>query len=510
MKYRLVLSTLLTVAFLTMTTELHADNMSDLRVSKNGHFLVHRDGRGFFPVADTIWAIAWRLTREQVDAYLQHRKDQQFNTIALVAFPSYEGGKIIPNAYGDYAFEVGQHGAWDPRRPITAPGDNPENATEYDYWDHLEYIIDAAESMGMYAVLLPAWGGCVAGDWGNGHATAEIIFDVPGAYAYGRWIGRRFNDKKNLLWMMGGDRSAIYGERDYRQVFRAMAEGVADGVNGVDQQDGKADYGTTLMSYHPRKWMPNSSEWFHDDPWLDFNSIQDQPLDQIAAVTLDYGLSPAKPTWLFEGGYEYRGAGKGQYRDWQIRFQSYQTVFAGGFGVTYGSMNIYHCGGGNASQVESIAIGETSPWEASLDEAGALDMQHLYRLMCSLSNEQFLDRIPDQELIDGDTGGMEGNEGVISHCIQATRGARGDYAMIYSADGRNIRLHMDRLAAPRMNAFWFNPRNGKWRTGDQESADQIAFKKDIPSGPGAALQEFDPPGNVGDGNDWVLVLKVAQ
>jgi len=34
-------------------------------------------------------------------------------------------------------------------------------------------------------------------------------------------------------------------------VFRAMAEGVADGVNGIDRQDTKADYSTTLMSYHP-------------------------------------------------------------------------------------------------------------------------------------------------------------------------------------------------------------------------------------------------------------------
>ena len=73
--------------------------------------------------------------------------------------------------------------------------------------------------------------------------------------------------------MIGGDRSAVYGEKDYRNVFRAMAEGVADGVNGIDQQNQEADYSTTLMSYHPRKWKPNSSEWFHREPWLDFNSI---------------------------------------------------------------------------------------------------------------------------------------------------------------------------------------------------------------------------------------------
>ena len=44
--------------------------------------------------------------------------------------------------------------------------DNPN-----DYWDHLEYVIDTAESRGMAVVLLPAWGVYVAGDWGSGKPT---------------------------------------------------------------------------------------------------------------------------------------------------------------------------------------------------------------------------------------------------------------------------------------------------------------------------------------------------
>jgi hypothetical protein len=195
-------------------------------------------------------------------------------------------------------------------------------------------IIDTAESKGMVVVLLPAWGVCVAGDWGDGHATRDVIFDTKSAYQYSRWIGQRLKSKKNIIWMIGGDRSAVYGEKDYRSAFRAMAEGVADGVNGIDHQNQEADYSTTLMSYHPRKWMPNSSEWFHNEPWLDFNSIQDQPSDQITATALDYGLTPVKPTWLFQGRYEFHS---NTYKDWQIRFESWQTVFAGGVGVTYGS-----------------------------------------------------------------------------------------------------------------------------------------------------------------------------
>jgi len=506
MKRRLIWIALLSVIYFTNTTELSADKLSDLRVSENGRFLVRKDGTGFFPLADTAWAIAWRLNRSEVEMYLQRRKEQKFNTIALIAFPSYEGGKVIANVYGDHAFEV-NGGRYEPLRPIVTPGRNPENSTEYDYWDHLEYIIDSSESKGMYVVLLPAWGSRVAGDWGNGKATPEIIFNSTSAYKYGRWIGQRFKSKKNIIWMMGGDRSAVYGKKDYRNVFRAMAEGVADGVNGINQQDTKADYSTTLMSYHPRKWMPNSSEWFHKDAWLDFNSIQDQPKDQILASELDYGLNPAKPTWLFEGGYEHR---RRVYKDWQIRFQSYQTVFAGGFGITYGNMNTFHFGENVIGLDKPVATGKAGKWESGLDDPGAMDMQHLFSLMTLMSNHQFLDRIPDQSLIDGDEGGMEGTEGAISNRLQATRGRKGDYAMIYSANGRNIRVKMNRLAAPLMNAFWFNPRNGKWRIKDRDFTNRRPFVKNIPSGQAAPIREFDPPGSVGDGNDWVLVLKAVK
>ena len=132
------------------------------------------------------WAIGWKLKRDEVERYLQHRKDQKFNTIALVAFPGVEGKVVIPNVYGDFAFKVSSRGAWDPLHPTTTPGENPEDSTEYDYWDHLEYIIDTAESKGMVAVLLPAWGVYVAGDWGSGKATRDVIFDATSGYQYSR------------------------------------------------------------------------------------------------------------------------------------------------------------------------------------------------------------------------------------------------------------------------------------------------------------------------------------
>jgi hypothetical protein len=502
----IILQKLLSVCLIAATCgiPLSGAEMMDLRISDNGRFLVRGDSAPFFPLADTAWEIPWRLDREETARYLRRRRAQKFNTVAIVAFSGEKGGG--PNRYGDHPFAQNNN-RYDPLRPLVTPGSHPDRPDEYDYWDHLEYIIDSAAAADMLVILLPAWGNCVAGDYGNGAPSAEILFDADGARRYGHWIGNRFRNKSNLIWMLGGDRSAVYGRRDYRPVFRAMAAGVAAGVAG----NGRGAAGRArLMSYHPRKWQPNSSAWFHADPWLSFHSIQDQPTDQIPAIEHDWALRPPKPTWLFEGGYEHRR--KDIYGPWQIRYQSYLTVFAGGFGVTYGNMHIYYFprAANDLKGDDEDAGGTANNWEAALDDPGGEQMGHLVSLMASLTDTQFLDRIPDQELIAGDAGGVRNGEGIRSDRLQATRGARGDYAMIYSANGRDIRIRMDRLAAPAMDAYWFDPRTGNWRTGKRLAADPAPFQQRVPSGPGTPARVFDPPGKPADGNDWVLVLRAAN
>ncbi len=59
-------SVLLSIVVSRHSTVLRADDSVHLRVSESGRFLVRQDGSGVFPVADTAWAIAWRLNRGQV------------------------------------------------------------------------------------------------------------------------------------------------------------------------------------------------------------------------------------------------------------------------------------------------------------------------------------------------------------------------------------------------------------------------------------------------------------
>ncbi|MCD6345809.1 MAG: DUF4038 domain-containing protein, partial [Bacteroidales bacterium] len=422
---------------------------------------------------------------------------QKFNVISsVIPFLRKNSGSL---AFSTLSFACDSAGVPDPYRPITTQGNNPDVVGEYDFWDHLDYVVNLTANNGVYICLHPTWGDHVAGGYNGSVSGDGIIFNTVNAYKYGLWLGQRYGEKDNLLWMLGGDRSVIYKLKDrvydYRDVWCALAEGLADGANGVDLQDGQADYSNILISYHPRKWAPNSSEWFHNDTWLDFNSIQDTPYDQVISVPHDYSLKPVKPTWLFEGRYE------GRMSAWGIRYQAYQTVFAGGFGNTYGS------------EIYSFPPN----WRELTIQPGARQMAHLYTVAREIwSDEQFFDRMPDQNLIIGDQGNTRGdgeydesgrelkNPG-FSNRITAIRAGNGSWAIVYSANGREIALDLSILRAGRLSACWFNPRNGKYRVSDKEFNTLTPFQTDIISGTGSVI--FDPPGDPGNNNDWVLILK---
>lgn len=430
-----------------------------LRVSNNGRFLVDERGAPVFLLCDTAWSLVNQLRREDITLYLDHRRRQQFNAVTFVLYSTGDAaqGDSGRNVYGHAPFALTE-GRPDPTRPLATPQD--------DYWDHVDFAVAETKRLGMYAIILPCWGSTVVGSY-SGQPTRDIIFNTTNAFAYGRWLGARYKNQPHILWMLGGDRRAVYGERDYRPVFRALAEGLL--AAGARQ----------LKSFHPPKRSPQSGDWFHQDKWLDFNSIQHWPEDQIPAITRDWQRQPPKPTWVFEPRYEgywkkpYTAADWGE---WQTRQQAYQSVFAGGFGFTYGHERIFSFGRDGWN------------WKKELDAPGASQMRHLAALLSRWGRADFLSRLPDQSLLAGDEGKAER---LTSNRLTATRNGDATRAMVYSANGRPIRVRMDKLNGLKLRASWFDPRSGRITAIGEVST----------TGEG----EFTPPTS-GDNNDWVLVL----
>ncbi len=434
-----------------------------LRVSENHRFLATADGRPFFYLGDTAWELFHRLNREEAAEYLRVRAQQKYTVIQAVALAELNG-LTDPNALGDLPLID-----TDPARPAVTPGADPKNPAQYDYWDHVEYIIDEANRQGLYIGLLPTWGAWLEGD---GRQGPNKVLTAANAQTYGEFLGKRFG-RKGIIWILGGDRPA---DRTV-ETWRALARGIATGVNG------KEDYTGLIMGFHPSGGM-TSSTWFHDDPWLSVNMQQTghglgenvKCWDRIAA---DYQRTPTKPVMDAEPLYEdhplaFRARDYGYSFDAHVRQRAYWDTFSGAFGHTYGDHSVWQMYGPGRRPIN----GPLFYWNEAIHRPGAAQMQYVRALF---ESRPYFARVPDQSLI---ANALEGADR-----ISATRGE--DYAFVYSAQGRPFTVNMGRISGGKVKAWWYNPRTGT----SQEAG----------SFDNTGTHDFAPPSQ-GFGSDWVLVL----
>ena len=420
-------------------------------VSQNKRFLL-KNGKPFFWLGDTGWELFHRLTREEADQYLKRRSEQGFTVIQAVVLAEFDG-LHIPNANGD----------------IPLIDDDPAKPNEK-YFEHVDYIIDKAASYNITIAVLPTWGDKVFKDrWGKG----PEIFNEQNAAVYAEWLAKRYKDKTNVIWLLGGDRIPR-GEKDIA-VWRAMGKAI------MKATDNKA-----IISFHPQPNNLGSAEWFHKDDWLAFNMFQtghcrETPVyDRLQAA---YTLQPTKPVLDGEPIYEdhpvcFNVKDLGTSNAFDTRRSAYLDLFAGAFGHTYGCHDIWQF---YSAKRESVN-GPHVYWQEALELPGANQMIFAKRL---IESHSFLDRVPDQSLI-------KEADYVPTDRIQATRGK--DYLFVYTTAGKSFHVVMGKIQGNELQAYWYNPRNGK--------------STDIGTVMNKDMREFTPPSS-GYGQDWVLVLDDA-
>jgi len=432
--------------------------MERLSVSENGRYLM-RGNKPFFWLGDTAWLMLQKLNEEEMRTYLRNRKEKGYNVIQTVLVHTLPGRS-----------ESGCS---------LAPG--IKNIQEASYWDFVDTALRMAEEMGLYLGLLPSWGSLVK----DGVLNRDNITE------YAEFLGRRFQDYSNIIWILGGD---VRGD-DGKDVYPLEAEIL------------KSYNPERLITYHPFG-RTSSSLWFHEEKWLDFNMFQSghRRYDQASLgewddnagketffgednwkyVERDHSYDTRKPTLDAEPSYE--GIPQGlhnphnpYWEEWDVRRYAYWAVFAGAAGHTYGSnavMQFYTEAEGKG------AYGVRESWQDAIHHSGAAQMRYLKELMESVD---FVNGKPADGLL------LFGQKERY-HRIAVFAGK--DYVLCYDYCGDQFLLDMSGYMDRPMEAYWMNPQDGTYSY--------------ITTLQGVKKWLASPVARKDRANDWVLVLRCVE
>jgi hypothetical protein len=401
-----------------------------LSVAPSGRFLVDQAGTPFFVNGDTPWSLTHNLSYDEAVRYMENRRAKGINALIV----------SVPDAYGPDG---------SPNDPPDRQGNRPfrgNDITQPDegYWQHVDRVVARSEELGLLVLFFPFYLGCC----GDGYVGLFQANGPSRAYEYGRFVGQRYAERRNLIWVHGGDRNPG-GDRD---VVIAVRDGIRD---------------VTRTGLHATHWSPETDPWepLGEDSTDLYTTYTYGPVAEKVATHYDH--LPTKPVLLLETHYENDWAGRGPA---DVRRYPYRAVLSGAAGHFFGNRPLWFCGYG---------------WESALDSPGSQAMAFVGRLFRS---RPWHTLVPDRAgaLVTAGGGDPGSDRGV-----QAARAADGAFAMAFVPDGREISVDLSRLSGGTVSAWWYDV-----ATGRAASAGELAA---------SGVWVFTPPG--GDGS--VLVLDDA-
>jgi chitodextrinase len=396
-------------------------------------------------VGDSPQSLIVNLSEAQAATYFADRKAMGFNAVWInLLCNAYTGGNTNGTTFDGIA-------------PFTTPGrlSKPNPA----YFQRVDDMVNLAAQYGLTVFLDPIeTGGWLSTLQKNG-AKAD--------YNYGVYIGSRYKNFANIVWMHGNDFQSWSNASD-----DALVQAVANGVRSADPNH----IHTIELSY-------NVSSSLDDTRWAPIVSLNAAYTyyPTYAEVLHAYNQSSAVPAFLVEAYYEFENnTGMDYGSPATLRRQEYWTQLSGATGQLYGNHYTWTFSSG---------------WQNNLDTEGAIELGYLKGLFGS---KAWYNLVPDQNHAVVTAGyGTFATSGSLGSNDYATaaRTPDGSLVMAYLPTVRTITVDMTMLSGP-VTAQWFDPTNNTYM-----SASSSAL-------PNQGSWQFTPPGNNDAGaGDWVLVLQ---
>jgi hypothetical protein len=444
------------------------ESVFPLHVEPGKRYLVDAAGQPFLIQGDAAWSLIADLTREQVDLYLDDRRARGFNTLLVNLIEHRFSTNPAANAYGGRPFRgrafeaITGLAAWLPRRiahygtsvaslfaDYTAPNDA--------YFAHADWVLRRAAEKGFLVLLAPSYAGWHGGS--QGWYRAMVANGPDRLRQYGAYLGRRYRDFTNILWVQGGD----YNPPD-KDLVRAIVEGIRE-FDPQALQTAQGAPGKSVIDY------------WRGEPWLQVNNVY--TYEPVYAPALEQYARPGRmPFFLIESAYENEHG----ITERRIRTQAYQAVLCGAAGQIFGNNPIWHFHGPGLFSAPVT-------WQQALDSPGARSMTRLRELMATIPWWLLKPDIDHAFLVDG-LGPKDAR-------AVAARASDRSFALLYLPTSRDITVDLGQLAGPVVAVRWYDPTDGQFLTvgGSPFSAS------------GLLRLQPERASNSSGFDDWVLVLE---
>lgn len=401
----------------------------------NGHILVDKNDVPFLLQGDCAWGLMVAPTQPEVDQYLENRRQKGFNTVVVM---------LVANHASISGHTTANHFFNEPFLPV---GDlsRPNDA----YFTNADWIIDRAALKGIQVLLAPLY---VGYDPSQGWQDVMVANGTNNCRSYGRFVGQRYRNKPNIIWLHSGDNND--------PAFFPFIREIALGIKEFD----------TNHLHTAKMWPENSArDFLGNESWLNLNTTYAYGLEdffrrKVYDKTIeDFNVTPAMASFLVESTFEDEHGADA----YIVRRQAYWSILGGSSGQVMGNARIWPFYAG---------------WQTQMNGPASVSMSYLYPLVTS---RPWYTMEPDQNHTVVTAG--YGRFGFDDY-LGVARATNGSFGMIYVPTARTFTVDMSRFSGQQVQAWWYSPRDGRATNAGTYAA--------------SGSRTFTPV----DTYDWVLVI----
>ena len=306
-----------------------------ISVSPNGRYLTDSNHKPFRIQGEAAWSLFSNLTFAEAEIYLSNRRAKSFNTVLvnLIEHKHAQGGKgadqsgVPKNRNGALPFVLRSGGGAYDGTWGTADFSSPND----EYFAFADSIIDLAADKGILVDLYPMFLGFNAGDAGWWADLTNKTNTRAVAYKFGEYVGRRYKDRKNIIWTIGGDFFPPPRSEGEARLLKFMEGVKAGGANQLWSGDWSAP---SLSTDEPAF-----------EASMDLNAVYTYGLRHHPGSTYHeakaaYTYWPARPAFLKETGYEDEKISPGDAAS--VRMYEYYAILGGATaGAFFGNRDVW-------------------------------------------------------------------------------------------------------------------------------------------------------------------------